>query len=48
MFPKLPGRKQVGKWGSLGPALLRTDFFESGKVAKIRAKSLSLTAGSHV
>lgn len=37
----------VGKWGSLGPALLGTGFFESGKTGEVRGKSLSSTAGSH-
>ena len=38
----------IGKWGSLGPALLGTGFFESGKTGEVRDKSLSSTAGSHI
>ena len=31
----------IGKWGSLGPALLGAGFFESGKTGEVRGKSLS-------
>lgn len=52
MFPKLPVETQlpqifIGKWGSLGPALLGAGFFDWGKTGEVSGKSLS-RAGSHV
>ena len=38
----------IGKWGSPGPALQGTGFFESEKTGELRDKALSSTAGSHI